>query len=117
MTVRDLDAWYADLGRRMKGMRRAAGLRQQDVADATGVSRMTIANVEAGRQRPPLHRLLRVAALTGCQVTDLLPSWDPPAGAEDEDEPATVRLTHSQWVDDVLANNADEIQRMRAGRR
>lgn len=109
----DLDAWYADLGQRMKARRVLARLRQQDVAAAIGVSRMSVANFEAGRQRPPVHRLLRAAQVIGCPVTDLLPSWDPPGGA---DEPPTVRRAYGGWVDAMLAASAGEIQRMRAGR-
>ena len=53
--------------------RRKAGLSQDELASKTGVSRPQIANIEAGRHEPPLHRLRKFADALGCQTKDLVP--------------------------------------------
>lgn len=114
MTDSRLDAWYTDIGTRIQARREAQQLQRQELADAAGLSRMSIANIEAGRQRPPLHRVALIAAALDCDVTDLLPAWDPPGAGEARPRP---QLRDSGWVDDVLTGSAEEIQRMRAGTR
>jgi transcriptional regulator with XRE-family HTH domain len=67
--------FYADLGARI---RRARGpLPQQSVARAVGLSRASVANIEAGRQQVSSWTLVRLANIFGVQAVDLLPSHDP----------------------------------------
>lgn len=47
---------------------------QRELARATGITRSSIANLETGRQRPPVHIALLIAWVLGVPVTDLLPS-------------------------------------------
>lgn len=52
---------------RLREMRAAQGLRQEDLAEAVGVSRQTIISIENGRYNPSLqlaHRLAREFGLT-----------------------------------------------------
>lgn len=49
---------------------------QQQLADAVGVSRASIANLEAGRQRIMMHQMPVFAKAIGVPVKALLPrSW------------------------------------------
>lgn len=71
------DGWdhvYADVGARIARARRAMGLSQKKLADAVHVTRTSIVNVEAGRQRAPLHLLWQIAAVLGVEVAELVPT-------------------------------------------
>ena len=59
--------------------RRSRKLTQTDVAQALGVDQSTVSCWESGKAQPRGAMLLRVAALYGCTVDQLL---KPPAGAE-----------------------------------
>ncbi len=65
---------YRYLGQRLREQRTSLGMTQQQVAVATGQLRTSIANIEAGRQRPPLHVLYLICAELGLEIIDLLPS-------------------------------------------
>jgi transcriptional regulator with XRE-family HTH domain len=71
------DGWdhvYGDVGARIARARRATGLSQKKLADAVHVTRTSIVNVEAGRQRAPLHLLWQIAAVLDVEVADLVPT-------------------------------------------
>jgi transcriptional regulator with XRE-family HTH domain len=55
---------------------------QSELADRVGLSRASIANIERGNQRVPLHMLRVFARELGVEPQALLPS-----GSLDEDEP------------------------------
>ena len=56
---------------RIKEMRMAAGLTQQQLADAVGVSSRTIISIETGRYNPSLLLAYRLARLFGTTVEEL----------------------------------------------
>ena len=55
-----------------KECRKAAGLRQEEVARELQVSQACVASWEKGKWMPKGPRLIRVAALYGCTVDALL---------------------------------------------
>ncbi len=55
-------------GRRVREARRAQGLRQEDVAIASGVGLRFIGELERGKPTVELDRALRVAAALGLDV-------------------------------------------------
>ena len=61
------------LGARVRQLRERAGDSQGDLAGALGLSRTSVVNVEAGRQRPPLATVYRIARRYGVEVSALLP--------------------------------------------
>lgn len=65
---------YRELGARIRRYRVEAGLSQAALAGAVNASRTSIANLEAGRQRPPLHVLYQIAGKLERPLADLLPS-------------------------------------------
>jgi len=71
-----IDALYEIIGARIAEARHSARGEpsQRELADAVGMSRGSIANIEAGRQRPPIHTLYDVAATLGVAPSALLPS-------------------------------------------
>lgn len=46
---------------------------QAELADATDELRTSITNIEAGRQRAPLHVLYRICAAVHAEISDFLP--------------------------------------------
>ncbi|WP_026917597.1 helix-turn-helix transcriptional regulator [Gordonia shandongensis] len=57
----------------VRAARTAAGLRQADLAHATGVSRQTIVSLERGDYSPSVHLALRIARTLDSTVEDLFP--------------------------------------------
>lgn len=56
---------------RVKELRAAAGLRQEDLARQVGVSRQTIISVENGRYNPSLELAWKLAQALGTSIEDL----------------------------------------------
>src|SRR3990167_4256402 len=71
---------YADLGRKLRAARKAAGLTQDEVADRMGdVSRQTISHWERGYAPVSLENLERFADVVGHRLDLRLPIADAPA--------------------------------------
>jgi transcriptional regulator with XRE-family HTH domain len=69
-----INALYVEIGGRVRRARKQEKWSQLDLADAVGLTRSSIANLEAGRQRPAVHVALLIAQVLGVPVDDLLPS-------------------------------------------
>ncbi len=67
---------YNLIGAAIKQQRRKADMTQEQLADAVGVLRTSITNIEAGRQKPPLHVLYEVCIALGVEVVAILPTND-----------------------------------------
>lgn len=74
------DGLYRAIGKRILAARSAQGLTQQHLATAIGLSRSAIANIESGRQHPPLHVLLMAATELDLTLTELLAVDDATSG-------------------------------------
>lgn len=57
------DQVYLEIGSRMRTLRRWRKLNQQQVADRMRLTRTSIVNAEAGRQRMPLWNLLQLSEI------------------------------------------------------
>lgn len=69
------------LGRRVRSLRTAHGLSQQQLADMVGLSRTSITNVEAGRQGDiGVMNLVALAEALGTSIADL--TGTPPLAVE-----------------------------------
>ena len=56
---------------RLEELRRARGVRQDELADALGVSRQTIGSLENGRYNPSILLAFRIARYFGMQIEDI----------------------------------------------
>ena len=65
---------YRHVGNQIRRLREGAGLKQEDLSVRVGISRASIANVEAGRQAVPLHILLAIARTLESDLASLLPA-------------------------------------------
>lgn len=60
----------------IKDMRKAQGMRQEDLAKVCGVSRQTIIAIENDKYDPSLELAMKLARVLGTTVEDLFkPSW------------------------------------------
>ncbi len=55
----------------IKQLRKKAGLRQEDIANALGVSRQTIIAIENNKYNPTLELAMKIAKLLGRSVEDI----------------------------------------------
>ena len=53
---------YAAIGSRVRYLREALGMSQADLAKSVGLTRTSLTNFEAGRQRTMLHTIEQMAA-------------------------------------------------------
>jgi transcriptional regulator with XRE-family HTH domain len=67
------DALYELLGDRVKNARVAAKLSQGQLAKKLGLHRVSVVNIEKGRQRPPLHVLSHFARELNVELIQLIP--------------------------------------------
>jgi transcriptional regulator with XRE-family HTH domain len=65
---------YKEIGQRVKAKRLKLKLTQGQLANAAGVLRTSITNLEAGRQKTPLHVLYELCAVLEIEMVELLPS-------------------------------------------
>ena len=74
----DQNALYRMIGRAVAAQRAGLGLTQAVVAQRMGLTRASIANIETGRQKMPVHHIYSLAnALELQSVYDLLPGHIP----------------------------------------
>jgi DNA-binding XRE family transcriptional regulator len=64
---------YESVGDNIKKFRNESGVNQQELANKLGLSRVSIVNIEKGRQHPSLHLLISIGRLFNVQLEDFLP--------------------------------------------
>lgn len=71
-TPEEIDQFYLLLGARVKEARRRKSLSQAALAERLGLTRASIANLEAGRQRPSAHLSAMISTVLDVPVQELL---------------------------------------------
>ncbi|HIY38913.1 MAG TPA: helix-turn-helix transcriptional regulator [Candidatus Agathobaculum merdigallinarum] len=56
---------------RLEELRKARGIRQEELADTLGVSRQTIGSLENGRYNPSILLAFKIARYFGMQIEDV----------------------------------------------
>lgn len=67
-----IEAVHAAVGTRVRYIRETLGITQQDLARRVKLTRTSIANIEAGRQRLQLHTVEQLAAALSTSPRNLL---------------------------------------------
>ncbi len=80
------------VGQRVKAARYDAGLTQEQVAQRVGLTRSSIANLEAGRQDMSISRLALIAAAVNLSLADLIRPEDLPPMPAQPSPPHTVTI-------------------------
>jgi transcriptional regulator with XRE-family HTH domain len=93
LSMADFDELYGEVGRRLRQARVTQGLSQERLAQQLGVSRASVVNIEAGRQRAPLHLLWQFSEALGTDLSLLVPRREElsPTGKETALDPAMVK--------------------------
>ncbi|MGW4521344.1 helix-turn-helix domain-containing protein [Amycolatopsis sp. NPDC004378] len=68
----EINDFYSVVGNKIKEARIRQKITQTDLAIALGLTRSSIANIEAGRQRVQLHGLVQMAIVLNLHVGDLI---------------------------------------------
>ncbi|OPA75209.1 transcriptional regulator [Paenibacillus selenitireducens] len=56
---------------RIKDLRAAFGLTQEQLSEQIGVSRQTIISIESGRYNPSLELAYKISKVFGCKIEDV----------------------------------------------
>lgn len=94
-------SFYRHVGGQVRRLREDAGMKQDELAARVGLSRASIANVEAGKQAVPLHLFAAITEALGTDVAHLLPARSHGEGDRKlrPDIPSVVRI----FFEDVVA--------------
>lgn len=75
----NIKTWYSDkvlavkkVGFKIRYYRKIVGLNQSQLAEYVGLSRVSICNIEKGKQDPPIYKLARICAILNITPNDLL---------------------------------------------
>jgi transcriptional regulator with XRE-family HTH domain len=69
----DTELIYQYIGGQLRRRRSELGLTQAQIAQRIGVERTSISNIEAGRQKLPIHALYQLCHLFDVEVNQILP--------------------------------------------
>jgi len=69
----DIRTFYSELGRRVREAREAVGATQEQLAEQLRLTRASVANLEAGRQRISAYHLGVIAGALSVPLAELMP--------------------------------------------
>lgn len=92
---------YSKFGAILAKTREAAGLTQQDLANAIGLSRTSITNIEKGRQGVSIITLYELSEVLKVKPERLLPDA---FGLEDKLEKHALTKNEIEWVQRVISS-------------
>ena len=67
------EEFYFQIGKRIKKERTISGLRQEELGKRVGISRVSIVNIEKGKQMPAVHVIWKIAVALDTSVDRLFP--------------------------------------------
>lgn len=74
MNIVEQRKFYKNIGERILEARRKANYKQEGLGKSVNLSRVSIVNIEKGRQHPSIHLLWNIAKVLKVEITDLLPT-------------------------------------------
>lgn len=78
---REDDVFFQRLGKAIKVERTRQGLRQDDLAEAAGLSKPYVSHIEVGRRHPSMDAVSGIATALGLSVGQLMAAAEPGQGA------------------------------------
>lgn len=94
------------LGKRIREARERAGVKQDQLAQAVGLSRTSITNIERGRQGVQAYLLTRIADVLGQRAAELLPRLDP--GQSISDKVRELEPSKRAWAERVMRSAPED---------
>jgi transcriptional regulator with XRE-family HTH domain len=102
-----IEDFYAHVGEKLRSVRTAAAISQDVLAQRVGLTRPSIANMEAGRQRVALHLFVAICQTLDIDVCELLPvkpkSHPSPISTDIEEELADSPQSMQRFVHEAVA--------------
>lgn len=68
--------FYSQMGDTITLARKKLGITQDDLAWMLGLSRVSVVNIEAGKQRTPLHFIIALAKVLNIFLPELIPEFN-----------------------------------------
>lgn len=101
----EIDAFYEEIGRRIRDARRRRKppLTQEELAKEVSLTRTSITNVEKGRQKFLLHTLADIAAALQVHPASLLPESDGDGAKQLERALKDRPNSEKQWIKSTVA--------------
>jgi transcriptional regulator with XRE-family HTH domain len=65
--------FYEKVGEKIKEVRKVRNMNQDELASQLGISRVSLVNIESGKQRVPVHVLLDICESLNLTLNDLIP--------------------------------------------
>ena len=94
------------LGERIREARDKAGVKQDQLARAVGLSRTSITNIERGRQGVQAYLLSRIAEVLGRPAGELLPGRDSPTSIPDKVK--DLEPSKREWAERVMRTTKED---------
>jgi transcriptional regulator with XRE-family HTH domain len=94
------------LGGSIRAARDRAGVKQEQLALAVGLSRTSITNIERGRQGVQAYLLVRIAEVLGRPAGELLPGLDP--GDPIADKVKELEPSKRAWAERVMRSTPED---------
>jgi len=109
LSMADFDDLYGELGRKLRQARVTQGISQERLAQQLGISRASVVNIEAGRQRAPLHLLWQFSETLGSDLSLLIPRREEllPTARETTLNPGMVKQ-----IREAANNDSDAVKAM-----
>lgn len=108
----DTDAFYDELGRRIRSARLEYGLTQAQLAERVSLTRTSLTNIERGKQKLLAHTLYEIATALEVEPAVLLPGLDlsslssqPKVSLAEQlesDMPAELSSVERDWIRAVV---------------
>lgn len=99
--------FYQQLGEKLKKARTDANKSQEALAQTLGLSRVTVVNIEKGRQKILVHNLVDAANFLEVKLSDLIPSEQ----NDNEVNQEIVSKINRKFTDELKANSVQNFVR------
>ena len=105
----DQDAFYAEVGRRVRNARDKRGLTQEALATLVSLTRTSITNIEKGRQKLLAHTIMDLAIALKIPPATLLPDNHPTGDDKKLEQLLKERSPKERaWVKSILSSKTEK---------
>lgn len=100
-------AFYEKLGDNIRDARKQCNLNQEELGERLGMSRVSIVNIETGKQRLPLHVLWDMSDVLKIKLSELVPEMtsETKLSAEQLIDPTTLSKIKKETEDNLESSS------------
>jgi DNA-binding XRE family transcriptional regulator len=100
MTEKEKKYLYEFVGSKIKDLRNEVCVSQNDLANKLSLSRVSIVNIEKGRQHLSLHLMFEIAKIFNKEIIYFFPSLD---------EPTTISTKIEKEIEQILSSTGKKV--------